>query len=356
MSPNEIASGVAGHDDRYIINWILISALVAAVTGVVVAFRWFIGRLDRQTSLSDKQTDLLKDLCKENMEGRVQIAGIVAEHTEASREFKGALFENTEFLKRNHDIQTRILDRIKSMSPLILLMFLFSGCTFARHAKAVIDQKSATNATALNAQVQSLNTGVVDSLSVAPTNAPTNLALSLARKEQQIVGVPANRIDVQAILSTNTAAIESLRDQFKSVDAALTDRLKLEATLREKDARLIEMGAKYEAEHNQNIVSRVWHWALSTLGVGGLIALCFLCPAAIPIIARIIAWIVGQFPKLAGAIGVVSTKAFDAVVKGVENAKGAIGKDGTDKLHDELAKSTDILHKALIDVRQRAVA
>jgi len=48
-----------------------------------------------------------------------------------------------------------------------------------------------------------------------------------------------------------------------------------------------------------------------------MIALVVLCPAVLPILGTMLELDRGPAPKLAGAIGVVSKKAFDGVVKGV---------------------------------------
>ena len=94
-------------------------------------------------------------------------------------------------------------------------------------------------------------------------------------------------------------------------------RPRLAADLTARQAVLIGLGERYEAERNVGVVKRVWRWAWATLGLGGLIAVCLLCPAVIPIMGQLLGWLVARIPSLAGALGVVSKRAFDSVLTGV---------------------------------------
>lgn len=246
------------------------------------------------------------------------------------------------------------------MKPAIVLTFLllcFAGCTFARKSRQTTVEGLAANASSLTEHSKALTTAGVDVLTLAPFSPHVTLALDFARRDQQIEGLPLprNRIDVPALLTNGPAAVAAYATQIKGIDILLSRQAELEAELRAKEGRLIEMGAKYEAEKNKNIVARVWHWSLGTLGIGGIIALMFFFPFLIPIFGRLVATLVSWFPKIAGFAGVVGTKAFDAVVKGVEHAKEGLGKEKVEVLHTELSKSTDEAHKAIIDARQRAV-
>jgi hypothetical protein len=58
-----------------------------------------------------------------------------------------------------------------------------------------------------------------------------------------------------------------------------------------------------------------------TLLLGVLLVFCVLFPATIPIAGRFLGWIVSRMPGLAGWAGVVSVKAFDAVVQAIEETK-----------------------------------
>jgi hypothetical protein len=240
---------------------------------------------------------------------------------------------------------------------LFCCLLIFTGCTFQAQSKARTDKKWEWNAEQIAEQSRTLTTGIVDALSIAPTNPPTNLALEMARKDQQLEGIPRERIDVQALLEGNKEAQRKLDAIYAAQATLLDERAMLAANLKETEARLIEMGQKYEAERNTSITKRIWRWGLSTLGVGGLIALCIFCPAILPVIGNLFGFIVGKLPWLAGAFGVVSKKAFDGVVKGVENFRHSM-KDSTAKeaLDNELLKATDEAHRAVVRARKNALA
>jgi hypothetical protein len=107
--------------------------------------------------------------------------------------------------------------------------------------------------------------------------------------------------------------------------------------------------------------------------IGGGDALFVFCPLALPLVGRGLGWLVGKLPGLASAAGVVSVKAFDAVVRGIENAKKnssvaptvpvantyhAAGDSRRDKttwitqLETQLSREMDAAHKALVRARK----
>ena len=67
-----------------------------------------------------------------------------------------------------------------------------------------------------------LATAVVDTLAKAPTNEVVALAGKLARSEQLLVGVPASRLDVDAILAGEKSATDSLLARLKLVAPGAT--------------------------------------------------------------------------------------------------------------------------------------
>ncbi|MGZ8939563.1 MAG: hypothetical protein ACXW32_10175, partial [Limisphaerales bacterium] len=93
-------------------------------------------------------------------------------------------------------------------------------------------------------------------------------------------------------------------------------------------------------------------------------------PASLPLLGRMLAWCVGRFPALAGMAGVVSVKAFDAVVKAIERTKSAqpfqnhphqfgnlsATAPRLDELHWQLSREMDAAHKALVRKRKTALA
>ncbi len=239
----------------------------------------------------------------------------------------------------------------------IICLFL-GGCTFRRadtQAKqAVVDAVGLKVAE----QSRTLTTAIVDTLAVAPHNPPTALAQRFAKADQQLEGIPEHRIDVVAALAGNQTATNDVEARLASVERLTAEVASSKAALAEAKGKLEDMGKLYEAEHNQSVVKRAWRWALSTLGIGGIIALCVFCPAVIPIFARILGWIVAKIPSLASAIGVVSTKAFDSAVRGIEafKTKSTATPPAVEALHTELSKAMDQDTKDLVKERKFSAA
>lgn len=147
-------------------------------------------------------------------------------------------------------------------------------------------------------------------------------------------------------------AVKQLAERYRIQTQLIQEKSDLQTQLRAKDDALIEMGKKYEAEKNKSIMKRIWHWAIGTLGIGGIVALFVFFPALavplLPIAARALGWIVSMFPKAAGALGVVSTKAFDAVVKGVNSGLEKTDAAQSATVKQELSKALDQSHKNLV--------
>lgn len=245
----------------------------------------------------------------------------------------------------------------------LLLISILSGCSFrgSRHSQA--GAALATNQAAVSEESRALTTGVVDALNAATNSEPAiDLAKDFAQRDQQLEGLPIERIPVKDILAGLKPALDSLQKRFDRQDQLIKEKAALEAKLRETEASLIEMGKKYEAERNKHIVRRVWEWAIGTLGLGGLIVLCVFCPAVIPLIGSIIGWIVGKIPALASFFGVVSKKAFESVVHGVANAREALKNAGHKEqlavVDSALKKTTeeDAYHRPIIDATRAKLA
>jgi hypothetical protein len=226
----------------------------------------------------------------------------------------------------------------------------------------------------LEEQSRALTTAVVDALereSPADRSAPAELALRLAREDQRIEGLPAKPIAVDDLLvpsdftepraaSRKRAAERDLARRFASIESDVAKERKLAQ-------RLSEFGQRFEEERN---ASR-WRWSagISSAVVlcGGFIALAIFCPVALPILGRILGWIAGKLPGLAGALGVVSVKAFDAVVKGIERSRGATAENATflknerggveneSPLAIRLSREMDAVHKSLVRARKGAL-
>jgi hypothetical protein len=243
-----------------------------------------------------------------------------------------------------------------------------TGCT---HVAKSRNQTAAK----LHEHSRAFTTALVDTLQLQPTDQRdpyTTLALDLARTDQRIEGLPLKPIAVEPLLAsasvTNLTAAQHrsarqaasvLEDRRSAVDQLL-------ATERTRTDQLIAFGEKFEQERNQTRLSWFKRISLSTLLLGSLIALAIFFPAAIPILGRILAWLVGKIPALAGTLGVVSVNAFDAVVKGIERSRttGAIEKLGNQLTTGELpladlklnlSREMDAAHKALVRRRKTSL-
>lgn len=194
---------------------------------------------------------------------------------------------------------------------------------------------------------------------IAPRTPAAALSGQALDRVQSLVGFSLQPMDhtVDDLLSSNEVLQAKARLLWDKAVAQETEWRTKEA---QYQAALVEMGGKYEAEKNKSIVKRVWHWAIGTFGIAGLIALCIFCPAAIPLIVRLFGMLVSKVPALASWVGVVSVKAYDSIIHGVQNAKEKLkvapgGENATEILHAELDKSQDANHKRLV-AQRKAVA
>lgn len=244
---------------------------------------------------------------------------------------------------------------------LLLVVLLTPGCSHLRGALRGAQKKSDVAQKGVDQDTKKFVAAILDATKFAQGRLPTNtlpevvgalrIGIKYGEMAQRGVGLPVERVDIVGELSGDKKALEAAR----KLEAASALRIETRDALADAElARLkalAELGAKYEKEHNQNIVSRVWHWSIATFGVGGLIALCIFFPAIIPIFARILGWIVSKIPKLAGAIGVVATSAYDKVVGAVEIAKRQ--NPVVDHVVGEVAsKKMDDSEKDLVNARK----
>lgn len=252
-------------------------------------------------------------------------------------------------------------------SAAVFLLLLASGCSRLERRQAAIETRLAHESSALTG-------AVIDALELQPEkrrDAYTSAALRFARQDQRLEGLPLEPFDVPALLiHTNTSAETRAR---KRARRELESRFHLQENLLHQRERvrqsLITLGIEREREQNR---ARVF-WAKFAAWTGGpaviLIALCVLFPAAIPIIARLLAWIAGRVPALAGALGVVSVKAFDAVIRGIERSKSSAPPPPplanttavepsslTETLHAHLSREMDAAHKRLVRSRKAKIS
>jgi len=253
--------------------------------------------------------------------------------------------------------------KVVRFSVCLLAGGLITGCTHHAARREKVSLKLAEESKALT-------TAVVDALQSQPTplrDVYTETALTFAKQDQRVEGLPLEPFDVAGLLTNSPAAREEVQERFATEDKLIATRVKVEE-------KLINFGERAEAERNRRIG---WWTRVSTLGlglIGGSVALFVFCPLALPLVGRGLGWLVGKLPGLASAVGVVSVKAFDAVVRGIEKARkqnlnvaptvpvantfqtsGDSRRDKTswiDQLENNLSREMDAAHKALVRVRK----
>jgi hypothetical protein len=243
------------------------------------------------------------------------------------------------------------------------------GCTHVAKTRANTEMRLAEHSRTYTA-------AVVDALQLQPTerrDAFTQAALDFAEEDQRIEGLPAEPVEVAQLLGVNTnlppEVVAQQREKARRDLAERTAEVRaLVAKERRAEDRLLAFGERYEAARNEQRVTWLKRGTTLTLILAGFVVLAISFPAAVPLAGRVLAWLVGKIPALAGSVGVVSVKAFDAVVKGIEqtrtaNVSGerfgnhvgqvpAVAMQGD--LNANLSREMDAAHKAL--VRQRKTA
>jgi hypothetical protein len=210
---------------------------------------------------------------------------------------------------------------------LLAILIVACGATCRSARVATADRNVAANRMALEEESRALTTGARDALYFAPTNPPTSLAARFLDRDQQIEGIPINRIDVAGVLAGNKPSVTATDARLDMQGHLLKDRVELEAKLEAANQRLLELGRLYETEHKKSLIKRIWLWATGVFGIGGIIALMIFFPFLIPIFGSVVTWIIGLFPKIAGVIGLVGKKSFDGVVIGVQKVREKMEKD-----------------------------
>lgn len=261
--------------------------------------------------------------------------------------------------------------RIVLMLLLPLSILLATGCTHRAATRLKLDAKLAESARVNNEAARQ----ALDLQPLTHRDACSETARAFVSQNQRVLGSPVHPLPVSQVLAqveqarsraqTNdasappaivlqTAVTDALREPFDAQDRVLGQQ-------REAVERLTQMGAEAESARN----ARISFWARwagrLSLPVAGLIALMLFVPAVIPILGRLLAWLVGKLPTLAGYAGVVSTNAFDATVKAIESWKLSSASAQPSEtapqpaLLNALSQSMDGSHKALVRARRNAV-
>ena len=262
-----------------------------------------------------------------------------------------------------------------SGTPALAVVVLVAvGCTH------LASQRSARKQV-LDEESRALTTAVVDTLQAQPfpvRDGYTATALRFARQDQHIVGLPLQPFDVPALLAavTNASPSNSASRATLAAEASVTTRFaKQDAMLGEVariDGRLMAQGALREEE--QNARRKWWFKVLAAvaLPLGGVIAIVVFFPVALPIVGRLLGAVVSRLPQLAGWLGLVSVRAFDSLVHGIDrwkqaNSGGAptvVGgntdasrrpdESTVESLHAALSREMDSADKALVRARRES--
>jgi hypothetical protein len=262
-------------------------------------------------------------------------------------------------MKRTY-ITGRAQRRISSRLALTLTLAA-TGCTHVASKRAKIHSQ-------LEEHSRAFTTAVVDSLQLQPPEQRDNyteFALRVAREDQRVEGLPLDPISVEPHVRRNETNAFATLNAERALSARFAETEKLIAAEKRQDDRLIAFGQTHEENQNRSRARWVKWIGSGSIVIGGLIALCVFVPAIIPILGRILGWLVSKLPALAGAVGVVSVKAFDAVVKGVERTKtepsgnSRLTNDSSDtwsdNLHLNLSREMDAAHKTLVRTRKAAL-
>src|SRR5688572_25897542 len=251
----------------------------------------------------------------------------------------------------------------------------FAALLFASGCTHVAKHHQRQNAR-LAEHSRAFTTAVVDTLQLQPhehRDEFTSIALELAQHDQRIEGIPLDPISVAHLLgadNTNQSPAEAMSKQNAArtdLDRRLAEIQQLRTRLRASEEQLIAFGERFEHARNAQRTHLFQRGLAVALSIGTIVVLIVFVPASIPLIGRILAFCVMKFPALAGTAGVVSVKAFDAVVKAVEHVRSArsnssqfvnqVDQDApveSGELEYHLSREMDASHKAL--VRQRKAA
>lgn len=273
----------------------------------------------------------------------------------------------------------------------VVSVVLLTGCT---------QMASKRNKTlrALDEESRALTTAVVDVLQSEPTEQRdvfSLTALAFAKQDQRVEGLPVKSFDVPGLMTdlgaTNAVGSAGLSAGERGLASAepgaprrevlerFEEQDRLIGSLAKEEAKLIDLGVKAEAARNEKIT----RWTKLSLGTftffGGAIAVFVFFPVAISVAGRFLGWLVSKLPGLASACGVVSVKAFDAVVRAIEktkqesspaaptvpvanslltqgNSRRGPAEDFINKLQNQLSREMDAAHKALVRSRKTKLA
>lgn len=231
----------------------------------------------------------------------------------------------------------------KNQINLIVLTFVAVFSISYMTACSYLNKKLVSNTTQLNAknadieeEQKALTKATDDALKFVPKDVSTNNVISNAvtvakitsAKNVELHGLPVKPINVEAIATSpaidKSAEYKELLARLDREQKLLEDKARIEAEREKLRDQLVDLGKKYEAEHNKSIITRIWEWTMGTIGIGGIIALCVLFPPALPILGSMLSWLIGCIPQLAHIFGVVGKNVLTNVTTGIEDFKSKL--------------------------------
>ena len=205
--------------------------------------------------------------------------------------------------------------------------------------------------------------GTVDALSISEDKSKEDLlALNLAQKAQEIVGLPqpGDKIHIEDVISNNEIAIGNLADRDTDVIELSRRKEILGHDLKDTEEKLISLGELKAQENKDGFFSSLWAWLTGTFGLIGAIVVCVIAgPALLPVITQLFGWLVGKLPGLITWFGITSSQMTSNIIKGVHDAKEKIRSVDDDKklsksevlniFGSSLGNSTNVSDKNAID-------
>jgi len=259
---------------------------------------------------------------------------------------------------------------VRDIFLIIALYLTATGCTFFGNKEKRQHEVVSSNQLKLEEESRALTDAALRSSRKLEPSTAASLVQTFLEADQHIEGLPLKPFDVDGLLASNKVAWAEMRARYAAIREMENERAELTSKLEETRRKLEEMGKKYEEERNKTVVKRTWQWAVSTLGIGGIVALCVFFPAIIPIFGSILSWIVSAMPKVVNFAGVVGKQVFDGVVEGVQNTRDKLKKEAElppeiqpkytaaeflERFDTEMFKATDKKHREIIKERKKAL-
>lgn len=248
------------------------------------------------------------------------------------------------------------------------LVFLSSGCISVsnwglKQDRTEIAGQLTRHESELERHVRAYVTGSVDALALSEDKSNEDIvALNLAKKAQEIVGLPkpGDKIHVIDLINENELALENIDDRELDVIKLHRRKEVLGHDLKDTEEKLISLGELKAKEQKEGFFDGIWAWLTGTFGfIGAIVAVVFLGPAILPILTQFIGYFVAKIPGLIAWFGVTSSQLTTNIIRGVNDAKQKIKSADDEKkftknevlniFGNSLGNSTNVSDKNAID-------